>query len=453
VSLWNGSMTQPEIQRGRGSTGIVPRPSRAAVLLVLLLSAGMAYYHLFLLRPSILAHEARLDRGAGFYFGGDLYPIWLTGREVLFHHQAPYSPEMTRLIQTGLFGRPLDPHHYTTDPPVTYRTFAYPVYAILFLGPFVLFPFEYVRLFAAVVLAGAAGSSALLWLHAVGLKLSTRKTVLVILLALSNYYVLEGLYAEQMGLLVGLLLAGAVVAIRKGKLGCAGILLALATVKPQMCVLLTAGILLWSVSSWRERRALTISFLLSIAWLGLVGECLHAGWLRDWEGVVRGYQGYASVPLTELIFHTWCGLLLSVALWTGTLALWWSLRRTEPRSLRFIYVVAITLGITVVSVLPGQAFYDHIIMMPGTLLLGASLLKVHERSYPTVIAFALTSSLLLWQWVGAIVVALSVLAFSEVKVRASVFALHLPLHTVIIFPFVMLTLLWLTRPKTDDPVP
>jgi hypothetical protein len=446
-------MTQPEIQRGTGSRDIAPQPSKATVLLVLLLSVGMAYYHLFLLRPSILAHEAGLDRGTGFYFGGDLYPIWLTGREVLFHHQAPYSPEMTRQIQTGLFGRPLDPHRNPTDLPVTYRTFAYPVYAILFLGPFVLFPFEYVRLFAAVILAGAVACSALLWMQAVGLKLSTRKTLLLILLALSNYYVLEGLYAEQMGLLVGLLLAGAVVAIRNGKLRCAGILLALATVKPQMCVLLIAGILLWSVSWWKERRALTISFLSSVAWLGLVGECLHSGWFRDWEQVVSGYQGYASVPLIEILFRSWFGLLLSVALWTVTLALWWRERRAEPRSLRFVYVVAITLGVTVVSVLPGQAFYDHVIMMPGVLLLGASLRRDPSRSYPTVIAFVLAGSLLLWQWVGAIVVALSVIVFSEAKIRASVFALRLPLHTLIVFPFVMLTLLWLLRAETDAPLP
>jgi len=423
----------------------MPQPSRVTVLLVLLLSAGMAYYHLFLLRPSILAHETSLGLGNGFYFGGDLYPIWLTSREVLLHHQAPYSQEMTRQIQTGLFGRALGSQ--PGDRPLNYRTFAYPLYAILVLAPFALVPFEYVRLFMVVVLAGAVVGSTFLWMQAVGLKLSTRNKLLVVLLALSNYYVLDGLYAEQIGLLVGLLLAGAVAATRDGKLSCAGMLLALATIKPQMCVLLVAGMLCWAISRWRERRAFAISSLSSMVLLGLVGEWLHRGWFREWEEVVRGYRGYASVPLTELVFGTWFGLLLSLVLWTGTLALWWRVRQRELRSLRLVFVVATTLAVTTVSVLPGQAFYDHVIVMPGVLLVAASWRKVLMRSYriPGIVALALTGSLLLWQWVGGVVVSLSAMVFSAARIRTSVFALHLPLHTVIIFPFMLLALLWFTR--------
>ena len=29
-------------------------------------------------------------------YGGDFYPIWLTGRELLFHGKNPYTQEMTR---------------------------------------------------------------------------------------------------------------------------------------------------------------------------------------------------------------------------------------------------------------------------------------------------------------------------------------------------------------------
>jgi hypothetical protein len=430
---------------------IMPQPSRVTVLVVLLLSLGMAYYHLFLLRPSILAHEASLGLGNGFYFGADLYPLWLTSRQVLLQRQAPYSPEMTRQIQTGLFGRPLDPRN-RGDRPVNYRTFAYPAYTLLFLAPLVRLPFEYVRLCAAVVLAGAVVGSVFLWVQAVGLKLSTGRTLLVVLLALANYYVLEGLYAEQMGLLVGLLLAGAVVATRSEKLRCAGVLLALATIKPQMCVLLTAGILLWTVSRWKERRSLTISFLSSIVLLGLVGEWLHGGWFREWQEVVRGYRGYASLPLTELVFGVWFGLLLSSVLWAATLALWWRFRQSEPRSLHLVFVAAITLAVTAVSVLPGQAFHDHVIVMPGVLLLAASWRKALARSYPMKIALVLTGSLLLWQWVTALVVALSAFVASEARIRGSVFALHLPLQTVILFPFALLATLWFAGAYLAEPL-
>jgi len=45
-----------------------------------------------------------------------------TSREGLLHHRNPYAPEMTRQIQMGLFGRPLD----TRNPvaPFDYRAFS-----------------------------------------------------------------------------------------------------------------------------------------------------------------------------------------------------------------------------------------------------------------------------------------------------------------------------------------
>ncbi len=39
----------------------------------------------------------------------DLYPRWLGARELLLHHRDPYSPEVTREIQIGYYGRVLDP--------------------------------------------------------------------------------------------------------------------------------------------------------------------------------------------------------------------------------------------------------------------------------------------------------------------------------------------------------
>src|SRR5271156_5541651 len=39
----------------------------------------------------------------------DLYPRWLGAREALLHHRDPYGPDVTREIQIGFYGRPLDP--------------------------------------------------------------------------------------------------------------------------------------------------------------------------------------------------------------------------------------------------------------------------------------------------------------------------------------------------------
>src|SRR5580698_9437082 len=95
------------------------RVAAIALTLALLGSASILYYHLGLFLPRTLEPRAALGLGNGYAFGDDFYPVWLTTRQWRAEHRDPYSPEMTREIQTGLFGRPLDPRN-PTDPPVDY---------------------------------------------------------------------------------------------------------------------------------------------------------------------------------------------------------------------------------------------------------------------------------------------------------------------------------------------
>src|SRR5438067_3934220 len=72
----------------------------------------------------------------------DLYPRWLGARELLLHHRDPYSPEVTREIQTGYYGRPLQPT-CSDDPtyePKDQQVFAYAVYVAFLLAPTVGLP-------------------------------------------------------------------------------------------------------------------------------------------------------------------------------------------------------------------------------------------------------------------------------------------------------------------------
>ena len=72
-------------------------------------------------------------------------------------------------------------------------------------------------------------------------------------MTLSSYAVLEGLYAGQMGLLVGFLLAASLAALVEGRFFLAGSLLALTLIKPQMMALVVVYLLLWSFAQWRVR--------------------------------------------------------------------------------------------------------------------------------------------------------------------------------------------------------
>ena len=79
-----------------------------ALCLALAGAASMLYYHQGLFMPQVVAVRTAQGLGNGYSFGNDFYQVWLGAREWLHERRDPYSPEMTRDIQIGLYGRPLD---------------------------------------------------------------------------------------------------------------------------------------------------------------------------------------------------------------------------------------------------------------------------------------------------------------------------------------------------------
>src|ERR1700749_1347836 len=73
----------------------------------ILLAAGMFYYYNRVLIPIWRQESGLPDAGRGNW--SDLYPRWLGARELLWHHRNPYTPEVTRDIQRGFYGRALEP--------------------------------------------------------------------------------------------------------------------------------------------------------------------------------------------------------------------------------------------------------------------------------------------------------------------------------------------------------
>src|ERR1700733_3745825 len=169
-------------------------------------AGAMVYYHLGFFMPSIMEARAAHGGGNGYSFGDDFYPIWLTTRQWRLEHVDLYGSEMTQKIQTGLFGRSLDARN-PNDPPTDYRQFAYPAFTDLLFWPSAGLEFPTLRIVLAVLLPALTAISLWLWLLALDWTLSWIWFAALVLLTLCNYPVLEALFAEQPGLVVGFLLA------------------------------------------------------------------------------------------------------------------------------------------------------------------------------------------------------------------------------------------------------
>src|SRR5713226_3353208 len=176
------------------------------VLAAAVFAVGMWTYADRVLIPYQKADAAAHDRPRGNL--SDLYPRWVGARELLLHGRDPYSPEVTREIQVGFYGRPLDPSR--PDDPRDEEGFAYPVYVVFCLAPMIGSPFAIVQkaFYWALLLLTCA--TTLIWLRV--LRRSAPLWIQISLLALTmgSPAVMQGLKLQQMSLLVAGLIAIAI---------------------------------------------------------------------------------------------------------------------------------------------------------------------------------------------------------------------------------------------------
>src|ERR1700756_1380564 len=189
-----------------------------------LLSGALGYYFFAVLVQNSRHPMATRNLAAGYGYGNDLYPIWMTTREMVAHKTNPYTPAMEHRIETGLYGRPLDRQN-PSEATVNYRGFSYPLYGDILAAPLALLPFRAVQVVMSVLLPLIVAIGVAGWCSALGVTLSPLPRGCLLLLILCSCQVLEGIYALQPTLMVASLLAGVAAALRQERLVTAGILL------------------------------------------------------------------------------------------------------------------------------------------------------------------------------------------------------------------------------------
>jgi len=404
----------------------------------------MVYYHLHLYIPNVLEARAARGLGSGYSFGDDFYPVWLAARQWRTEHVDLYSRDMTREIQIGLFGRALDARN-PADPPVGYREFAYPAFTELIFWPVANADFTTLRTVLAVILPGLTAVSLWLWVLALQWRVHPLWFGILVLLALSSYQALEALFAEQPGLFAGFLLAGAILALCRQRLLLAGTLLSLTLIKPQMTLLAILFLLLWSLSDRRRVRFLA-GFLITTLLLMAASLWIWPHWVGQWIGVLLGYDRYASPPLVRLLAGPMLGAYIGPAATIGLLALGavasWRNRRASAGSPQFWLTFCLLLAITSVTLLPGQAVYDHVILIPAILLVLRYRHSLRAAGRVPRTLLMIGAAVLFWPWVAAfgVVVVRPLLTSAEFSA-----ILSLPIRSVPSLPFAVLALLVYAR--------
>lgn len=224
--------------------------------------------------------------------GNDFYPRWAGGCAWLLDGENPYAASTTLAIQEGIYGRPALPDE-------DQAAFAYPIYVTVFTWPlcftkdFPLVQAIWMTILTHLLIAAAVLARRLSrWLPPAHL------WPWVLPWAVLVYPNARAVLLGQLAVVVAVLLLGCLEALRLRKDGPAGVLLALATIKPQMVFLFVPWILLWSAA--QRRWKVIHAFVASLAALIVLPMIWLPSWPADFLAQLTAYTSY-----TELRSVTW----------------------------------------------------------------------------------------------------------------------------------------------------
>jgi hypothetical protein len=80
----------------------------------------------------------------------------------------------------------------------------------------------------------------------------------------------------------------------------------------------------------------------------------------------------------------------------------WRARGEAENSSAFTLTVSLLLALTSITLLPGQAVYDHVVLLPGILLAVFSWRSIAARSRAFAVILGVAALALFWQWIAAI---------------------------------------------------
>jgi Glycosyltransferase family 87 len=345
----------------------------------------------------------------------DLYPRWLGARELVLRGRNPYSAEVTREVQAGYYGRVLDSTR--AGDPKDQQAFAYPVYVVFILAPFVHLPFAVVQKGFFWLLITVTVAGVFLWARVVEWRPGLVGQFTAVVLTLGSLAAMQGLKLQQLSLIVVALIAAALALLTRGWLVSAGVLLALATIKPQLVAPLLLGLAIWTLGDWRNRYRCLLGFVAALAALFLASQWVLPGWFGFFLHAMAEYQRYTgAVTMLDKLLPFHLGRLVELAMAVTAIAACWRNRSAPAGSPLFGMTTALVLVVTL-FVIPTYSLYNQVLLLPAILLLVRDTKKLWRAGTVNRAMMLATGAALAWPYVSASMLALASFAWPEEKVQ------------------------------------
>jgi len=302
--------------------------------------------------------------------GNDFLGRWMGARYWVQEGISPYDPQVGRASQQLIYGRAVD-----REAGEDIQDFLYPFPAMIFFAPFGALPYTLARALWMTILEVSLPILALIGIAIADWK--PRRAVLFSLLLFSVlwYHGTRAIIIGQFAVIEALLMAGALLAVKRGRDPLAGILLGLSIAKPQMAVLLIPFVFLWAAYA---RRWMIVAWGVgTIAGLLAVSVLLLPDWPVMWLQQLIEHPTYTVIgPPVEILADAFPSMSGVIALVLGgalLLYLFWEWAKAAGKPDRwFQWTAALTIVITNLVAFR-TATTNYVVLLPALCLVFAVL--------------------------------------------------------------------------------
>jgi len=302
--------------------------------------------------------------------GNDFLGRWMGARYWVQEGISPYDPQVARASQQLIYGRAVD-----REAGEDIQDFLYPFPAMIFFAPFGALPYTLARALWMTILEVSLPILALIGIAIADWK--PRRAVLISLLLFSLlwYHGTRAVIIGQFAVIEALLMAGALLAVKRGRDPLAGILLGLSIAKPQMAVLLIPFVFLWA--AYARRWAIVTWGIGTIAGLLAVSVLLLPDWPVMWLQQLIEHPTYTVIgPPVEILADAFPSMSGVIALVLGgalLLYLFWEWAKAAGKPDRwFQWTAALTIVITNLVAFR-TATTNYVVLLPALCLVFAVL--------------------------------------------------------------------------------
>ncbi len=302
--------------------------------------------------------------------GNDFLGRWMGARYWVQEGISPYDPQVGRASQQLIYGRAVD-----REAGEDIQDFLYPFPAMVFFAPFGALPYTLARAIWMTILEVSLPILALIGIAIADWK--PRRAVLISLLLFSLlwYHGTRAVIIGQFAVIEALLMAGALLAVKRGRDPLAGILLGLSIAKPQMAVLLIPFVFLWA--AYARRWTILTWGIGTIAGLLAVSVLLLPDWPVMWLQQLIEHPTYTVIgPPVEILADAFPSMSGVIALVLGgalLLYLFWEWAKAAGKPDRwFQWTAALTIVITNLVAFR-TATTNYVVLLPALCLVFAVL--------------------------------------------------------------------------------